>query len=171
MALYHPVHLRLNRYANALTRHHEDAKDLVSETILIAYERFASLKSKDSFVYFLFGIASRVYNQKQRHNKWWGIFNSEEAENSHTSTYRPDEDTDVSLLYDALRKLDFKYSEALVMFEISGLSIKEIAEIKGVTESAVKSWLSRGREKLTNLLGVKKERYFFTRESLIEALN
>jgi len=38
--------------------------------------------------------------------------------------------------------------EAIVLFELDGYSLEEIATIQGVTLSAVKTRLARGREKL-----------------------
>lgn len=46
--------------------------------------------------------------------------------------------TDVSFLYDALRKINTEQREALILFELTGFSIKEIAEIQKVGISAVK---------------------------------
>ncbi|PIZ05301.1 MAG: RNA polymerase subunit sigma-24, partial [Flavobacteriales bacterium CG_4_10_14_0_8_um_filter_32_5] len=40
----------------------------------------------------------------------------------------------------------------IVLFEITGFSIKEIMEIQNSSESAVKQRLKRGREKLVELL-------------------
>ena len=55
-------------------------------------------------------------------------------------------------LYAALDKLPAAQKEAVILFEISGFSIKEIAEIQGSTESGVKSRLKRGREALAKLM-------------------
>src|SRR5438105_9532823 len=48
----------------------------------------------------------------------------------------------------ALAGLDPEQREAVVLHEIEGFSVEEIAEMQGVTSSAVKSRLARGREKL-----------------------
>jgi len=48
----------------------------------------------------------------------------------------------------ALANLDAEQREAVVLHEIEGFSVEEIAEMQGVTSSAVKSRLARGREKL-----------------------
>ena len=53
------------------------------------------------------------------------------------------------LIRQALRKLPRVQREALVMFEILQMKIKEIAVHQKVTQSAVKSRLVRGREKLS----------------------
>ena len=48
-------------------------------------------------------------------------------------------------------------SEAIVMSEISGLKLSEIAITQKVSLSAVKSRISRGKRKLAKLLGVHDE--------------
>ena len=59
---------------------------------------------------------------------------------------------DVRIVYDALHKLPTSQREALILFEVSGLSMAEIAVIQGCTEGAVKTSVSRGRAKVRTLL-------------------
>ena len=56
-------------------------------------------------------------------------------------------------LRDALDRLKAEYKEALLLFYINDLSVREIAQILGVTENVVKIRLSRGRAKLREDLG------------------
>jgi DNA-directed RNA polymerase specialized sigma24 family protein len=58
----------------------------------------------------------------------------------------------VTLLYNALNLLPVKQRETVMLFEISELSIEEIRNIQGGSISGVKSRLTRGRERLTELL-------------------
>ena len=51
-----------------------------------------------------------------------------------------------------LGKLPPKQKEALVLYEITGLTLKEIREIQGGTLSGVKSRLKRGRNSLSELM-------------------
>ena len=60
---------------------------------------------------------------------------------------------DVADLRDALDRLKAEYKEALLLFYINDLSVREIAQILGVTENVVKIRLSRGRAKLREDLG------------------
>lgn len=151
MLLYEPVHARLSRFVQTLVWNTHDVKDVVSETALIAFEQFESIREPERFVYYLFGIASRLVRKKQRRKKFFGIFSDEYAESI------PAEDGADKLLlkkelHQALGRLNEKQREAIVLFEISGFSIKEIAAMQNLTESGVKSNLKRGREKLTVLL-------------------
>jgi RNA polymerase sigma-70 factor (ECF subfamily) len=155
MELYEPVHIRLSRFVQTLVWNTHDAKDVVSETAMIAFEQFHTVREPARFVYYLFGIASRLVKKKQRRKKFFGIFSDEYAE-SVPSGNEADELLLRKELYDVLNKLNDKQKEAVVLFEISGFSIKEIAELQGLSESGVKSNLKRGREKLTLLLTGKR---------------
>lgn len=74
----------------------------------------------------------------------------------------PDENTDVSdeALSDmgynrvvaAIKALPQLYSEALYLFNVTGLSIREIASSLGIAENVVKKRLQRAREKLRDIL-------------------
>jgi RNA polymerase sigma-70 factor (ECF subfamily) len=52
----------------------------------------------------------------------------------------------------ALAQLPIAQKECIILFEISGFKIKEIAEIQSVSEDAVKQRLKRGRERLQEIL-------------------
>jgi len=51
-----------------------------------------------------------------------------------------------------LERLPIREREAIVLFEITGLSIKEIQEIQGGTLSGVKSRMARARNRLKGML-------------------
>jgi RNA polymerase sigma-70 factor (ECF subfamily) len=53
----------------------------------------------------------------------------------------------------ALRKLSEQHRRVLVLHEMVGMTIREIAAETGVAEGTVKSRLSRGREQLGVALG------------------
>jgi RNA polymerase sigma-70 factor (ECF subfamily) len=55
-------------------------------------------------------------------------------------------------LYKCLQELDQVTSECIILFEISGFSIKEIMGIQHLSEAAVKQRLSRGRKQLLSLM-------------------
>jgi RNA polymerase sigma-70 factor (ECF subfamily) len=59
---------------------------------------------------------------------------------------------DIHFLYLALQQLPEEQRECIILFEISGFSIKEIAQTQQAGESAVKQRLKRGREKLIEIL-------------------
>ena len=59
-------------------------------------------------------------------------------------------------LYEALNRIPEMYKTALILFEISGFSIREISGIENCTEDAVKQRLSRGRKLVLTELSERK---------------
>ena len=57
-----------------------------------------------------------------------------------------------SFLHKALTFLPEAQREALILFEITGFSVKEIAELQDSSEAAVKQRLSRGRKGLAAVI-------------------
>ncbi len=155
MALYRPLHASLSRFCEALTRNNHDARDLMSDTVLVAFENFEKIRSKEAFLSFLFGTASRIFKSKNRRKKFWGVFEQSKAEQVRSSS-DSEMSTELSMLYQKMEKLPAEQKEALALFEISGLSIKEICEVQSATESAVKSRISRARQKLTEMMSEKR---------------
>lgn len=149
---YDQSHERFARYCRALASGEEEAKDLMSESILRAFENFDGLKNRDAFPAFLVAIARRIYLNQLRRNKFKALFSPARAESIPDDQPRGDTSADVEILYQALDQLPQKQKESIILFEISGFSIKEIAEIQNSGLSAVKARLARGRKQLTLLL-------------------
>ena len=156
MALYLPLKDRLVRFARTMARSEEDVEDLVGDTMLIAYERFEAVRAPAAFLSFLFTIAVRVHRRKAWRARLFGPFEQ------HDDAYRsaasaPDTLVDVRILQRALESLPVKQRETVTLFEISGLTLEEIREVQGGSLSGVKSRLTRGRERLAELLTEAEE--------------
>lgn len=152
MRLLAPMQKRLEKFALAMTRDRDKAYDLVHDTIVIAYERFHTIRDKNAFTSYLFAIAANQYRRSFRRAKFWGLFDSDKAEQIPDGASLPDTRPDVDLLYRALARLPETYREALVLFEINGLTLNEIRDIQGGSLSSIKVRLMRGRRKLAKLL-------------------
>jgi RNA polymerase sigma-70 factor (ECF subfamily) len=156
LTLLQAVEPSLSRFTHAMTRDRESARDLAAETILIALEKFHTLQNKQAFLSFLLTIASRLYKKKQWRLRFWSAYDEhlirEQSDNNPGS--QPDISTDVKVLYQALARLPANQREAVVLFEINGLSLEEIHTIQGGSLSGVKSRVARARQKLAQLLGV-----------------
>ena len=136
----------------ALSKSEDDAKDLMGNTLEIAFKKFETLKDRTKFKYFIFGIASRITNNERR--KWSNkIFVSDANLNKQISTIQDsDQSADYYFLHQALQQLKQSNREAIVLFELEGFSIKEIAEIQNTNENTIKTRLSRGRAELKAIL-------------------
>jgi RNA polymerase sigma-70 factor (ECF subfamily) len=153
MNLYEPVHERLSRFVHSMVWNREDARDIIADTVLKAYENFEKLEKKEAFLYFLFGIASNVTRHRNRRMKFWASYDKEHYENNLVDdSYDVYRKMEVDVLYKAMGRLPEKQREALSLFEISGFSIAEIRQIQGGSLSGVKSRLVRARQELASML-------------------
>ncbi len=156
MTLYEPVHDRFERFCRARVYGEMDYKDLMNETICVAYEKFHKIKHKRSFLQFLFGIAIRILaNANRKMKPATGM--SEDLVQVPDVNSNAARNIEVRILYETLAQLPTDQKEALILFEITGFSIKEISKIQDATESAIKQRLSRGRRNLAELLTITRE--------------
>ena len=146
--LYNPCHQAFLRYCRGLTGDPDDAMDLAGEAVLIVFENLEKLRKKDSFKAYLYSVARRLQLQHYRRIRFRGLYDEKLAELLPDGGSIPDINHDVKLLYELLGKLPHKQKEAIVLFEISGFSLKEIRELQGGTLSGVKMRLSRARSQL-----------------------
>lgn len=152
MQLYTPVHENFERFCKARVYGDMDYKDLMHDTIIIAYEKFASLESPKAFLHFLFGISIRVLSNSNKKQRILYLKDHAKAQDVADDSTRADRNEDIELLHKALSKLPEVQKEAIVLFEISGFSIAEIAELQEAGISAVKQRLARGRQGLLDYL-------------------
>ena len=157
MLLYEPVHVRLNLYVQSIVRNREEAKDIISETVLKAYEHFEEIKKPESLLYYLMRVASNMVVSKERRNKFHGAFNEQASNNIPDYSSNIMAKTELNEFYAAVGKLPDKQREALVLFEISGMSLNEIRDIQGGSLSGVKSRIQRARTLLEEKLEYKKK--------------
>lgn len=153
--LYEKFNHELSCYCRALMADEQDARDLASETILLAYEKFASIREPEKFKYYLFGIASRLFRKKLRRQRilqFTGLGHAEEQEASD----RTDSAVALKMLQRCIRKLPANQAEVLVFHEISGYTLAEISEILQMNLNTVKTNLSRARQKLEKMLATDR---------------
>lgn len=153
LQLLDPVHDDLVRFANAMTRNRDEARDVASETVLLAFEHRSALREPSAFKSYLFTIARRLCRRRWLREKLFSPLDFRKVEDVRDTGSARDVSADVHFLYVALEKLPAAQRETVIMFEISGLSLEEICEVQGGTLSGVKSRLRRGRLKLAQLLG------------------
>ncbi len=154
MEMLKPVQPNLERFVLALVRDTETARDITAETIMIAFERFETLRNSQAFLSFLFTIAVRAHRKQNNKAKRTQSLDQATVVDLLAPGTPPDVVADIENLYKGLQDLPAKQREAVVLFEITGLSMKEICEVQGGSLTAVKVRISRGRKKLAKVLGV-----------------
>lgn len=151
MLLYEPNHARFERFCKARVYGEMDFKDLMHDTVVIAFQKFDSLNDPKAFLSFLIGIAIRILANNKRKLDRSEMYVKD-------ISFRDFEDElhvrkmDADHLYAAMSLLPAVQRETLILFEILGYSIKEIADFHQAGESAVKQRLSRGRSALKEIL-------------------
>ena len=156
LALYEPAYKSFERFCRARVYGDMDYEDLMNETLLLAYQKFDKVESEKAFLSFLFGISVRLL--ANNHRKMKAETHSElEASAFATSSEKTEQGAEVHLLHQALRCLHEDQREALILYEISGFQIKEIAQLQECSVDAVKQRLSRGRKRLTEILTFESE--------------
>ena len=153
LALLEPRLEDLSRFCLAMTRDPEGGKDLMGDVILAAFEGFDTLREEAAFLSYLFTIARRTFHRRRRREKIFSEYDEAKAGTIAAGGSPVWIGADVRALHEALAKLPESQREAIVLFEITGLSLKEVAEVQEASLSAVKSRLKRGRERLARLLG------------------
>jgi RNA polymerase sigma-70 factor (ECF subfamily) len=145
--------------AMRLTAHEEDARDVVQETYLRAWRGIGSFRGDAQFTTWLYRItANTAYTtvRKRRRHRTEPLDTMlvEPAEVRLESS--PEESAEQSAMLDrlavALDQLPPKLRVLVVLKDVYGMSHEEIAEELGISVSAAKVRLHRGRKKLRDLL-------------------
>ncbi|MBL0174957.1 MAG: RNA polymerase sigma factor [Ignavibacteria bacterium] len=156
LSLLNPCHDRFTRYVRAMARNTEDARDVIGETLLIAFEHLDELRKQDSFLFYLIAIARREYLKMTRRRLLFIGYAPRHEDLLIDMNAAPDTYPDVAILYAAIARLPLRLREALVLFELSGLSLEEIRVLQGGSLSGVKSRVARSRKKLAAMLGERE---------------
>jgi RNA polymerase sigma-70 factor (ECF subfamily) len=155
MELYRPVHGSFERFCKARSYGVCDFNDLMHDTLVIAFEQFGTLKNKEVFLSFLFGIANKVHANFRRKHKTLSFSDVKGVENTQDTTFSIEKNFRHDELYEALHQLPEAYRNCVILYEIAGFSIKETAAIQECSTDAIKQRLSRGRKMLAEALSEK----------------
>mgnify|MGYP001943586992 CR=1 FL=1 len=155
---YEEIHESLMRFCIVKSQGIMDPKDLANDVLLIGLENYQKLKDKRALLSYLFTTANRICINKIRRKKFNGSYDERHVENIEDPNNNVESNVDISILYAALDQLPELQKEAVILFEISDLPIKEIMAIQNAGASAVKQRIKRGREKLAELMCEKKRK-------------
>jgi RNA polymerase sigma-70 factor (ECF subfamily) len=152
MQAYQKCHEPFVRYCSALAYGKMDAQDLVQDVLLSAFQRFETIEKKDDLLHYLVRAARyRAISVWRTQRRSADVCEKQVARLKERGA-SAEMLVDVGIVYDALHQLPSAQREALILFEVSGLSMAEIAEIQSCTEGAVKTSVSRGRAKVRAFL-------------------
>lgn len=143
----------LRRFAWSLTRDADMADDLVQETLLKAISQWAQLRSPVSAQAWLLQILYNTFRSGFRRRREAGLPVPADTEPDHPKAAGNIEDRmHLRSALDALARLPDEQRAVLELVAIEGLSYDEVSRILAVPPGTVMSRLSRGRERLRELL-------------------
>ncbi len=135
--------------AYLLTGNVQESQDLVQETLLRAWRDWSSISSYEDPKAWTRRVMHNLVIGKSRRARVRRLTASNETEAA--SADMPVGHLDV---VDALRRLPSDQQRVLVLHDVIGLSVAEVAREVRAPEGTVRSWLSRGRAALAADLGV-----------------
>lgn len=139
--LYSMVYREMYHTALYNLRSPHDAADAVSDAALDAFETIGRLKNAEAFRAWIMKILFAKIKRKQKEYIKGG-------EPDDSGLYSSDFDFESSELKDALSSLDEESRTILSLSVLGGYKSSEIAKISGMKSSAVRSRLTRIKEKL-----------------------
>ncbi len=137
-------HKTVFRLAYSYVRNRENAEDICQEAFVKLLDYRGEFSSDEDCKRWLMRV---VINLSKNLLKSFSYSRTEEL-----SEDIPLETAEDGELLALVKTLPIKYGEVIHLFYYEGYSVKEIADILSISQTAVTSRLSRGREKLKSLL-------------------
>jgi RNA polymerase sigma-70 factor, ECF subfamily len=142
----------VSRWVQRLGGPRVDVEDAVQEVFAIVQERLAGFRGDSAMRTWLFGITERVVHRAldQRRRKEIPTGNAWDVAgrlpgNNREAFERLNEQEVRTLVYKALDRMTPRYRDALILFELEGMSGEEIAELRGVRSATLWVVLHRAR--------------------------
>jgi RNA polymerase sigma-70 factor, ECF subfamily len=147
---------RIYRFGLKMCRNTQDAEDVLQDTLIAMARGVREFRGASSVSTWLYGIARSYCIKKRRKSKFAPAFEERiDASqgllaNELRDLGQPPDDVLAnrqieSALSQAIRALEPKYREVLLLRDVEGLTAPEVAEVLQVSQQAVKSRLHRAR--------------------------
>lgn len=152
--LLEPIHESAAATARNLCRSSDEGDDLYQETVLRVFEKLHTLREESRFRSWFFAVLLSVHRSRHRRGFWRRFLPLENiapdepglvGKNGHQ---HEEEFLAARRVARALSRLPAEQREAVVLYELEGFSMEEVAEMQDATVAAVKSRVLRGRERL-----------------------
>lgn len=141
--------------ARSILRRDEDCADAMQEATLKAYKSLTSLRKPEFFKTWIIRILINECNQLLRNRKRTMVMDEvPEASHPATSYYGDYQKID---LEEAVNRLDETLRIVIHLFYYQDLPIRQISEVLGISEGAVRARLHRARGILADWMKNRKE--------------
>ena len=155
-------------YVYSRLRNFHDAEDLAQEVFIKAYRNLRKLRTYDSFLAWLYAIASNLCKNWARaqsrrpDSEFIEDAEPDALDNSSINSYRSERAFEP--LHEALDSLPDIYRQALTLRYLGGMSSREIARFVGASPAAIRKRLSKARSLLKKELLAAAEGAFDIRK-------
>ena len=136
------------RLSYSILKNEEDAQDAVQEAIYRSYKNLEFLKDKRKFKSWIYKIITNTSFEMLKNKKDYLDIEQENVQED-----KIDIDTNLTL-WNAVQGLEQPYRTTITLFYYEDMSIKEISKITGTKIDAIKKQLSRGREKIKEVMSI-----------------
>ena len=136
------------RLSYSILRNETDAQDAVQEAIYRSYKNLEFLKDKRKFKSWIYKIITNTSFEMLKNKKDYLDIEQENVQED-----KIDIDTNLTL-WNAVQGLEQPYRTTITLFYYEDMSIKEISKITGTKIDAIKEQLSRGREKIKEVMSI-----------------
>ena len=136
------------RLSYSILRNETDAQDAVQEAIYRSYKNLEFLKDKRKFKSWIYKIITNTSFEMLKNKKDYLDIEQENVQED-----KIDIDTNLTL-WNAVQGLEQPYRTTITLFYYEDMSIKEISKITGTKIDAIKKQLSRGREKIKEVMSI-----------------
>jgi RNA polymerase sigma-70 factor (ECF subfamily) len=135
--------------ARWIIRHDQDAQDVVQDAYIRALRGFHLFREGNSRGWFLTIVRNTAYTFLNRRAAEEKLIPYEEEKHANIiSIDDSDHEGQREYLQRALERLPLEFREVIVLYDLEGLSYKELASTLGVPVGTVMSRLSRARRRL-----------------------
>ena len=136
--------------ARWIIRHDQDAQDVVQDAYIRALKGFHLFRGGQSRVWFLKIVRNTAYTFLNRRAAQERLVPYEEEKHANIISIDDpyNEKAQKEYLQRALERLPPEFREVIILYELEGLSYKELASTLGIPVGTVMSRLSRARRRL-----------------------
>ncbi|MEO1514161.1 MAG: RNA polymerase sigma factor [Bacteroidota bacterium] len=153
---YKEIHEPFVRYCSSRAYGILSTEDLVQEAVLAALKGFDQLTEPRKLLSYMIGTVNNLLRNRRRRAHRQGEWDEQLLQKLESQTPDPDIALDIHYLLKAMDQLADRQKEALLLFEISGFSIREISELQYSSETATKTRIHRARQRLKELMGERR---------------
>ena len=160
---------RIFALARRYARREDEVEDIVQTVFLKAYSKLSSYRGDAPFEHWLMRTATYTcydFLRKHQRNREWNASDLSEEENDwfenigEESTRETDRKAASTLVNKLLEGLKQEDRHIITLLELEHQTVKEIAELTGLSESNVKVKAHRAREKMRSALArIAPEKY------------